>query len=44
MISFEDLNLVFYIQAFNTTSEVIILKKIQINQHFATTFRPLTWK
>jgi hypothetical protein len=46
MISFEDLNLIFYIQAFIITIEVIINKegKIQTKQHFATTFRPLTQK
>ena len=42
MISFEDLNLIFYIGVFNTTIEVIMKKKSQLKQHFATTFRPLT--
>ena len=40
MISFEDLDLIFYIGVFNTTIEVI-MGKIQSKQHFATTFRPL---
>ena len=41
MISFEDLDLIFYYWLFNRTIYVII-KKNQFKQHFATTFRPLT--
>ena len=41
MMSFEDLNFIFYIWVLNTTIEAII-KKFQSKQYFATTFRPST--
>ena len=42
-ISYEDLDLIFYIWVFYTTIEVI-MEKIQFKQYFPTTFRPLTQK
>ena len=43
MITFEDLNLIFYILVFRTTIK-LIMKKIYFEQQFATTSSPLTQK
>lgn len=47
LISFEKLNLIFYIYKFNTTINVIMKRKrkrTQFKQHFATALKPLTKK
>jgi hypothetical protein len=44
MISFEDLNLIFYNWVFNIITKVIMEKNSQFKQHFAITCRQLTKK